>query len=361
MKKILLIIPLVLLLASGVILLKKRKKAIAEAPVAQPITYAVRTIQAANGPVTHQATFLARVEGVDQARISSKLSGRIDAVNVRETDTVKKGDLLVQIDDSELQATRKSLVAQLTAAQAQRTYMADQHRRNQALFKAGGLAREKLQASQVALAQADAAVRDLKNKIAATDNQLAYLSIRAPFDGTVGTVLLHPGDMAAPGKPILTLNAPERKLTFRFAPDSVPVQSGQAVLWQDRQLGTIKSIYDDAQNGLAVAEIAPDIDLDLPLESFVSIEVVLARAEGCRIPVDALLHGREGTAVMVYQDGRFQARQVQVMLQGHNQALVEPCPAEPIAVAPEAKLSLLPGHGQVKIISPSTATGSRQP
>ncbi len=361
MKKILIIIPLVLLLASGVILLKKRKKAIAEAPVAEPITYTVQTVRAEQGPVTRQASFLARIEGVNQARISPKLSGRIEEVRARETDTVKKGDLLIRIDDTELIASRKSLVTQLEAARAQLAYRADQHKRDQALFDAGGLAREKLQASQVTLAQADAVVRDIRAKIAATDSQLSYLSITAPFAGTIGTVFLHQGDMAAPGKPILTLNSPERKLTFRFAPGSVPVRIGQEAVWQDRHLGRISRLYDDADNGLAVAEIAPDIALAMPLESFVSIDVVLDMAEGCRVPAGALLHGRDSIAVMVYRDGRFQSQPVKVTLQGRGHALVAPCPADPVAVAPEAKLSLLPGHGRVKILPPTSETGQRQP
>jgi RND family efflux transporter MFP subunit len=361
MKKLFIIIPLVLLLASGVILLKKRKKAIADAPVAEPITFAVRTVKAEEGTVTRQASFLARIESLNQAAISAKFSGRIEELMVRETDKVKKGELLVRIDDAEPVATRKSLVAQLEAAKAQLAYQAEQHKRDQALFDAGGLAREKLQASQVALAQADAAVRDIRAKIAATDNQLAYLSITAPFAGTIGSVFLHHGDMAAPGKPILTLNSPEQKLTFRFAPGSVPVRIGQEAVWQDRHLGKIVRIYDDADNGLAVAEIAPDISLALPLESFISIDLILARAEGCRVPIEALLHGKDCTAVMVYRDGRFQSQPVNLTLQGRKHALVAPCPTDPVAVAPEAKLSLLPGHGRIKILSPTSETGQRQP
>ena len=361
MKKLLIIIPLVLLLAGGMILLKKRKKAIAEAPAAAPITYAVRTITAQEGEVIRQAAFLARVESINQSAISSKLSGRIEEVRVRETDTVQKGELLIRIDDRELIATRKGLVAQLEAAKAQLTYAHDQYKRDKALFDAGGLAREKLQASQVTMEQAQAAVLDIKNKIAATDNQLAYLTITAPFAGTIGKVLLHHGDLAAPGKPILTLNSPDRKLTFRFAPGTIRISVGQDVRWHGRQLGKIARIYDDAENGLAVAEITPDIPLDMPLDSFISVDVVLARATGCKIPVDALLHRRDSTAVMVYRDGRFQPSQVNITIQGQNHALVTPCPTDPVAVAPEAKLSLLPGHGRIKILSPTSKTGQQQP
>ena len=350
MKKILIIIPLVLLVAGGVVLMKKRKKEIAQAPLPAPITYAVRTVRATDAQVKESASFLARVAAKKQAGISSKIAGRIEEVLVSESDSVRKGDPLVRIDDAELLASRRSLDSQRVALAKQLEYAKNVLQRNKALFRAGGLAREKLQASEVEVARARAALSDLQAKREAIDNQLSYLKIQAPFDGVIGTVFQHQGDMATAGKPILTLNSRDKKLTFGFVPANHAISPGQEVLWQAKHLGRITALYDEADNGLTVAEIKPEIELNMPVASFLPVTVILGQQTGCAVPVQALLHQKDSVQVMAYHEGRFQGRKIRVVVQGQDQAVIEPCPADPVAVAPEAKLRLLPGHGQIQIL-----------
>ncbi len=348
MKKIILIIPLVLLLAGGVLLLRKRRQAIEHTPTASPITYQVRTVQPQTMTVVRKRAFLARLEPRTAAQIASRLTARIRAVEVRESDRVRRGELLVRLDDQDLQTSRRSLVAQREAAKQQLEYSAALHRRNQALFKVGGLAREQLEASKVALARARSSVRELEEKIAALDNQLDYANIRAPFAGTVGTIHLRQGDLASPGRTILTLNAPEQKLTFSFMPGRESIRPGQEVRFEGGS-GKISRIYDDASHGLTVAEAIPDQEVPLPAASYLTISVVTGRMTGCGVPLAALLHRPGSTSVMVWQEDRFRERSVRITLQGREHALIDPCVDAPVAVAPEAKLSLLPARGRIRL------------
>jgi len=134
-----------------------------------------------------------------------------------------KGDLLVQIDDREIRSTINSLEETLKSQEADLKYTLGLHARNQAIFKVGGLAREKLEASAVARAGKQAAVKATRQKIEAQEIQLDYLNIRAPFDGTVGAIFLRKGNLATPGQPLLTLHSLDRKLTFSYVPDTPPV------------------------------------------------------------------------------------------------------------------------------------------
>ncbi len=356
MKKILLIIPLVLLVAGGVMLLKKRRQAIQDAPTATPITFQVRTVQPQTMTVVRERTFLARLEPRKVARIASRVSARISSVEVRESDRVQQGDLLVRIDDHDQRTALASLRAQLETARRQLDYSRNQHHRNQALFQAGGLAREQLEASGVELARARSTVRDLEEKIAAQEHQLGYLAIRAPFAGTVGTILLHRGDLASPGRTILTVNAPEQKLTFRFTPGRESIRPGQPVRFED---GTarISRIYDDADRGLSVAEAIPAQQVRLPAASYLTITVETGRATGCGVPLAALLHRSGTTSVMAWEEDRFRDRPVRTTLQGREHALIDPCVESPVAVAPEAKLSLLPTRGRIRIAATATGEG----
>ena len=358
MKKGILIILIIILIIAAAVLLKKRRQTIAQAPVATPMTFTVRTVKPETKTVSQISTFLARLESANSAAVSSKLSGRISELLVRESQKIKQGDLLVRIDDQEVLANIDALKAQLAASGKQRDYSKMLYERNLALFKAGGLSREKLDASEVALSAAVATVKDQEQKIRGLENQLDYLNIRAPFAGIVGTIFLRQGDLVIPGRAIFLLNSLPQKLTFSFMPGangilsgeilSDKIFSGQDVLINGVKIGKIVTIYNDAKGGLSVAEVAPDRRLDLPSGSYLTIGVVIKTASGCAVPVQALLHREQGESVMVYQGDHFEEKSVIVMVQDKEFALIDPCVTQAVAVASEAKLSLLPSNGRVR-------------
>jgi len=349
MKKIILIVPLIILIVAGAVLLKKRKQTIAEAPVATPITHTVKTVLPETKTVTETSTFLARLESANSAQISSKLSGRISELLVRESQKVRQGDLLVRIDDQEIRASIAGLQAKLTSARKQRDYSETLYERNKTLFEAGGLAQEKLEASEVAYSAAVATVKELEQNIMGLKNQLDYSNIRAPFAGIVGTIFLRQGDLAQPGRPLLSLNSLPQKLTFSFIPGPADILSGQDVLLGGIKTGKIATLYNDAKGGLSVAEVALDKRLDRPSGSYLTIEVVTKVASGCAVPVQALLHRQQGESIMLYQVDHFEEKSVTVKAQDKEFALVDPCVTSPVAVASEAKLSLLPTYGSIRI------------
>jgi hypothetical protein len=214
----------------------------------------------------------------------------------------------------------------------------------------GGLAREKLEASQVSCAAKQATVAATREKITAQRIQLDYLNIRAPFDGIVAAILLRKGNLATPGQPLLTLHSLHQKLTFSYVPDAPPISPGQAVFLRKEKIGTVLKRYSDAKNGLFVAEVALDQPLDRPNGSYITIDVLVFAGNGCTVPLNALLHQKEGAQVMVYENGRFNPFPVKVSGQNETLAIIDPCPSSPVAVGPEAKLSLLSTHGPVQII-----------
>ena len=351
MKKSVLIVLLIILVVAGAMLLKKRRQTIAEAPSATPITYTVRTVLAETRTIFQTSTFLAMLEAESSVGISSKLSGRVSELLVHESQKVRQGDLLVRIDDKEILTAIDALRARLVSARKQSDYSKALHERNRALFKAGGLAREKLEASEVAGSAAVAAVEDLEQRIKGLESQLDYLNIRAPFAGIVGTLFLHQGDLASPGRSIISLNSLPQKLTFSFMPGPEEIQPGQDVLLWGVKAGEITRLYNDARGGLAVAEVALDRQLDRPVGSYLTIEVVTKVATGCAIPVQALLHRQKTESIMLYQEGRFEEKPVTVRAQDKEFAMVDPCVTFPVAVASEAKLSLLPTYGRIRVLT----------
>jgi len=350
MKKIIFILLVAGLIAGAGILLKKRMQEANDAPVPIPMAVSVKVVSPKESSLQQTKPFLAQLTSVNTARIASRLSGLIMAVRVTENQPVKKGDLLVQIDDRETLSAMKSLEETLKSQEADLKYTNGLHARNQAIFKVGGLAREKLESSAVACAGKQAAVAATRQKIAVQKIQLDYLNIRAPFDGIVAAIFLRKGNLATPGQPLLTLHSRNQKLTFSFVPDGPPISPGQAVFLGKEKIGKVLKRYSDAKNGLFVAEVVLDQSLDQPDSSFLSIDVVVFAGKGCTVPVNALLHQKEGRMVMVYENGRFNPFPVKIQGQNETLALIDPCPSSPVAVGPEAKLSLLPSYGSVQII-----------
>jgi len=351
MKKTISIILVVLLVAGAGLLVRKRKKAVTGAPLAIPISYTVRTVLPETRTVSQTSTFLAKLEPVRQAMISTKLSGWIKEMVVRESETVGSGDPLLQIDDREIRSGIAGLQAGLSAAKEQSRYARDLYERNKAMFAAGGLSREKLDATAAADSAAVATVRGLEQQIQSLETQLEYCRIVAPFPGTVGTIFLEEGNLATPGRAILSLNSLPQKLTFSFVPESTGIETGRKVMMQGEAIGSIAKLHDDARAGLWIAEVAPDRRIEQPGGSYLTIEVATRTLSGCAVPIQALLHRGQGTSLMVYQDGRFGEKSVSVLARDGEFAVVEPVVSLPVAVAAEAKLSLLPAARGIHVIA----------
>ncbi|HEX7641499.1 MAG TPA: efflux RND transporter periplasmic adaptor subunit [Burkholderiaceae bacterium] len=131
---------------------------------------------------------IAPVRGVD---VTTEIAGLVREVHFKSGEEVKKGQLLVQLNDD-------SEVAQLHSLQA----AAD--------LALTVLNRDKLQlaAQAIAQAQVDADEADLKSKRALVEQQKATIvkkAIRAPFSGQVGITTVNPGQYLNPGDKIVSL------------------------------------------------------------------------------------------------------------------------------------------------------------
>ncbi len=349
MKKLILLLLVVALGISAAMLLKKRKQSIKDAPVPTPLTYQVEVISAQTGLLKQTRPFLARLTSLETAEISSKLSGLIKELPVRENQVVKKGDLLVQIDDLEIVSNIKSLLVSLKAQEKDVQYTRSLHERNKALFKVGGLAREKYEGSEVAYGAKQATLEATRQKIIGLEVQRSYLNIKAPFDGVVGTIFSQKGDLASPGKPLLSINSHGQKLTFSYVPGAPAIRTGQKIFQDGSKIGHVTRLYSDAENGLSVAETAVDSPLDMPNNSYLTIDLLIFAESGCTVPLNALLRTKKGTWVMIYADEMFKSLKVNIVAENKVQALIEPCPGSPVAVAAGAKLSQLPSYGNVVV------------
>ena len=145
--------------------------------------------------------------------VSSRLSGFIRELNVQEGDSVRKGQLLVRIDPSDVEGGVRQAQAGVAAADAAYKDAQSDFERFQRLYDRESASENEFRKVRL---KRDATAEALNQSKAAFDTawaQRAYADIRSPVDGIVVARAKHSGDMALPGMPLLTVEA-GRSLTF---------------------------------------------------------------------------------------------------------------------------------------------------
>ncbi len=150
----------------------------------------------------------ASVEATQATLISSRLMARITAVNVRAGDTVSRGDLLLELENSDIRAQVQQAEAYVRATSA-RLVEAKQSLDRVRKLQAGGV----VSTSDLdkAVANHTALVADLAGARQALEEArtaLTYTEIVAPFDGRIVDRFAEPGDTAQPGVKLLALYNP---------------------------------------------------------------------------------------------------------------------------------------------------------
>lgn len=148
------------------------------------------------------------VEPVKQSTVSAQAGGRIIKLAVAAGDRVRAGQLLVTIDDRESQTGLQRSQAQVAQAEAELRNAQANARRTRELQAQGFVSRAALDTADANLKAAQAA----RDQATAGERQSAlaqgFTRVTAPYDGWVRETLVQSGDLAVPGKPLLTLYAP---------------------------------------------------------------------------------------------------------------------------------------------------------
>jgi len=329
-------------------LLTTRKAQVADEPKPSGEQLMVNTVEATEATLQDRTPYLAQFLADKSITLSTTLAGYVEKILVAESQVVKKGDLLVRIDTTDLNSSIAALKSTLASQKHDVALARSIYARNQKLHRVGGLSKEQLDVSRVALEAKRSTMENTRKKIEQLTHQLSYLRITAPFDGVIDKLLLHEGDLAAAGKPILSMSNESRKLVFSFAPSQAhKISKGNKVLLQGRPIGKLKTIYTTSKNGLISAEVAVDQPIALPIGSSITIDLVTREAKGCVLPDNTIVHKKSGDYVMLLYKGGFHPYKVRVLMQDDGRQMVTPCPVGKVAQASEVKLSMLPAHNAV--------------
>ncbi|HWI82025.1 efflux RND transporter periplasmic adaptor subunit [Ramlibacter sp.] len=169
----------------------------------------VPVVKAAGQAVAVGFEFDGVIEPVKQSTVSAQASGRVIQLAVTAGDRVRAGQLLATIDDRESQAGLQRSQAQVAQAEAELRNAQANERRTRELQSKGFVSKAALDTAEAGLKSAQAA----REQAVAGQRQSAlaqgFTRVTAPYDGWVRETLAQAGDLAVPGKPLLTVYAPQ--------------------------------------------------------------------------------------------------------------------------------------------------------
>jgi len=225
------------------------------------------------------------IQSRSTTNIASKILASIVSVNVRPGDIVKKGALLITLDDRDLHARQQQAKNALNAAKAAHEKAQLDRQRYQSLLDTKSVTQnaydDKASAEKITSAKLDQAQEQVRE----ADVMRSYAKINASMSGIVTDKLCDPGDIASPGVPLLTMYDPDN---LRLEAAVREQLSGRLTLGQQVQV-TVDAI-DKTMTG-TVEEIVPSAD---PVSRTVTVKTAIPREEGIfpgmfgriRIPLD---------------------------------------------------------------------------
>ena len=265
-----------------------------DSPEPQPVT--VRVAPVTEEVIARPIEATGSVAPADEAVLSFKTGGVIERITVDAGTRVRRGQLLATLDLREIDAG----VAKAASAAEKAERDLERARR--------------LQADSVfTLAQfqdAETAAQQARADLETARFNRRYSEIIAPADGAILSRSAEPGEMAAPGTPILTFGGTARGMVVRAGladRDFVRVRIGDAATVRFDALpgrtfqGTVREVGGsaDALTGTYTVEVALGGGAGLVAGMIGRLDIRPDRGErAALIPIEAMLEANRGTATV---------------------------------------------------------------
>ena len=311
----------------------------------KPISVVAREIDRGKVESSIANTRAGTVEACQRTKLSTIIGGRIEVLNVKEGDRVKKGQLLMKLwnDDQQAQSTlaQTQVVTarqRVTEACAQATNAEREAARQSSLREKGFVsssreesARTEAEARRASCDAAKADVAQFQAKASATRVDQGRTVLYAPFDGTIAKIVGEVGEYSTPSPPGVqtppAIDLIDDSCLYIKAPmdevDAPKITAGQRVrisldaLPKQSFAGTVKRV---APYVSAVEKQARTVDIEATFDKpdepgkllvgySADVEVILAvREDVVRVPTAALLEG--GRVLVAGKDGKLEERKI---------------------------------------------------
>ncbi len=253
--------------------------------------------------------------------VTTEVPGRVSEINFKSGQNIKKGDLVLNLNDDVLQAQLKSAKAkaQLSLAEAARIAT---------LYKKNSVSKSAYEQAQATKASDQAGVDEINAR-------LDQMHITAPFAGKLGLRKVSVGDYLQPGQAIVNLQSLDPILVIFAVPENY---IGQVKVGQSMQLNTstykedtfrgevfaVDALLDAGTRSLSVQANIPNPDKKLMPGMFVDVTLALgAPVQAIHVPQSAVVYDPEGAYVYLVKDNKAVKRNVTLGVRTKDSVIIE--------------------------------------
>lgn len=262
------------------------------------------------------------VEAVRQSTLAAQVAGQIVELRVKVGDSVKAGQVLARIDPRAAEQAVSGSQSQVVEAQAGLANALRTYERNKQLFAQKFISKAGLDQAELDYKAAQARVAALQASAGQASTARTFTTITAPYAGVVAATPIEVGDMATPGRPLVTVFDPASmrviatlsQSSLREVKLNMPVQVDVPALKRSvtaKQI-TLVPLADSRTHTARLRLELGDVAGLLPGQ-FARAYFVTGVARKLVIPQQAVLRRSEVTAVYVFNaSGQPQLRQIRL-------------------------------------------------
>ncbi len=316
-----------------------------EAPQ-EPIR-SVKLLTVSTTSVQQQREYAGEVRARIESRLGFRVGGKLLRRPAEVGERVKAGQLLAQLDASDLALASQAAQAQVSAAQTQRELAAADLKRFTDLKAQGFVSGAEIERRQATLQAAEASLRQARAQGSVQGNQAAYARLQADGAGVVLAVDAEVGQVVAAGAPVVRIALDgARDVVFAVPEDRLSqVRVGQAArvrLWAASvspaggQAGELDAVVREVAASADPATRTYQVKLSLPegaavplgATAYVRLPALSGAVTAIKLPTSALVRSTEGdrtgSAVWVFDkaSGTVQPRAVVVAGAEGNQIVI---------------------------------------
>jgi RND family efflux transporter MFP subunit len=269
------------------------------------------------------------LKAVNSAYVKARVAGELQALSVREGDTVKAGQVIARVDPSEYLSREKQAREQADSAKAQIDIAQRQYDNNKALVDQGFISKTALDTSYSTLVAAQSTHKAALAAVEVARKSMDDTILLAPISGLVSQRLAQPGErVAIDAKVVEIVDLSRIELEASLSPaDSIAVRVGQSALLQIEGSQTpvtahVVRINPSAQAGSrsVLAYLSLDSTVGLRQGLFAQGTLGTARSSALSVPLSAVRTDKPEPYVQVVENMMVAHKPVQLGVRGEADA-----------------------------------------
>ena len=270
----------------------------------EKITFDTAAVAPAN--IMNSITATGTIEPVTSVTVGTQVSGIVSKLFVDYNSVVKKGQVIAELDKTNLMSQLNTAKTQLATAQSQLNYQTANYNRYKTLFEKGLVAADDFDNAKLSYTQAKEQVVSAKEEVQRAQTNLGYATITSPIDGVVLSKSVEEGQTVAASFSTPELFTIAQDLTNMQVVADVDeadigdVKEGERVTFtvdaypDDTFKGEVKQVRQEATttNNVVTYEVvisAPNADLKLKPGLTANVTIYTAERKGVlSVPSKAL-------------------------------------------------------------------------